>query len=60
MTIYTQMCDTFQNLSKEDHQRCLEKLFSSYENEALFTTDLRDYQSQLDVYTNKEIAFNSA
>ena len=50
------MIEGFPNLSKEDHQSSLHKLFTSYSDENQFKSDLRDYLVVLDLYTNVEIA----
>ena len=50
-TIYNQMCQGFANLSKEDHMRSLEKLFTTYPDEKQFKIELKDYLTLLDLYT---------
>ena len=55
ISIYNQMIEGFANLSKEDHQRNLQKLFTSYKDEAEFKSNLNDYIVQLDLYTNTAI-----
>lgn len=55
MSTYTQMVQGFPNLAPEDHEKNLQKLFTSYNNEADFRSDLNDYLIQLDLYTNTAI-----
>ena len=46
------MIEGYPNLSTEDHQRNLQKLFSSYKDETEFRSDLNDYLIQLELFTN--------
>ena len=49
------MIEGFSNLSKEDHQRFLQALFTTYTDEKEFKRSLKDYLALLDVYTNTEL-----
>lgn len=55
LTLYNQMIAGFSNLSSEDHQRNLQRLFTSYKDEKEFRSDLNDYLIQLELYTNTAI-----
>lgn len=55
LTLYNQMLAGFSNLSSEDHQRNLQRLFTSYKDEKEFRSDLNDYLIQLELYTNTAI-----
>lgn len=55
LTLFGQMSAGFPNLSQEDHQRNLQRLFTSYKTEADFKSDLNDYLIQLELYTNTAI-----
>ena len=50
------MVEGFPNLAKEDHQRNLQNLFTSYSVEEKFRSDLRDYMAVLDLFTNAELS----
>ena len=52
LSLYNQMIEGYPNLSTEDHQRNLQKLFSSYKDETEFRSDLNDYLIQLELFTN--------
>lgn len=56
LAIYSKMVEGFPNLSKEDHQKNLQCLFTSYADEEKFKSDLRDYLAVLDLFTNTELA----
>jgi hypothetical protein len=52
LSLYNQMIEGYPNLSTEDHQRNLQKLFTSYKDETEFRSDLNDYLIQLELFTN--------
>jgi hypothetical protein len=51
LTVYNQMKEGFPNLSAEDHQRNIQTLFTNYREEDQFSSDLKDYLVQLELYT---------
>jgi CRM1 C terminal len=59
LSVYRQIVQGFPNLSSEDHERNLQKLFTSYPSEADFRSDLNDYLIQLDLFTNSAMVRNN-